>query len=180
MYKRQGQYSAPDAGTSAVVCSRCSDNTVPTSAQDGCEACATGKAFVQGNPSEASCQATSDNLALSKTVTAGGHFWQDNRSPERAVDGRKPQNTDKCWMTADGAADDEKWLKIDMGEVVWVNRMVAMNYDESGNGRYTHDWTLEASLNDATWTQVASGDADDTLNFSADFTGTFGLSLIHI
>merc|ERR1711990_560274 len=98
--------------------------------------------FVQA---EATCQATSDNLALSKSTSTNSEY--SGRTHDKAVDGQKPARSTNCWMTAHNPSTTP-YLQIDMGTLVWVNRMEAMNYDEydpNSNDRYTHSWTLEAS-----------------------------------
>ncbi len=83
------------------------------------------------------------NIAQGKTATASSEYGS-TYSASKAVDG----SGSTFWV---GTGDHYDWLKVDLGESAYISKVVVSGYDSS---YYPRDFTIQVSLDDATYTTV--------------------------
>lgn len=95
------------------------------------------------------------NLALKRSVKSSRHVYR--HEPTRAVDG----NTSSRWWADD---DEDEWLRIDLGSVVKVGRVVLRWHSQ-----YAESYQIKISRDGSNWTRVMEinrGDGGvDTISF---------------
>lgn len=105
-------------------------------------------------------QPTDDNLALNATATANQYV--SGETPAKAVDGKVTNNSKWC-----STSSSDKWLKLDLGETVNINRWVVKHSGAGGESPQwnTRNFKLQKSSNGYSWTDV-----DTVSNNTANIT----------
>jgi hypothetical protein len=99
-----------------------------------------------------------ENVALGKRATSNDVYL--TYAASNAVDG----NPDTPWTASGhGSPDAPKWLKIDLGNSYFLDRiMLLFTYSGGQYEGYTNTYSLHLSEDDVTWTVVAEGTLIDT------------------
>ena len=86
--------------------------------------------------------------ALGKPASASQS--QDGFPPEKAFNGSKLNDDDRWSSFVSGAANDNQWIRVDLGDVYKVNKVV-LNWENA----YGKTYNIETSLNGTNWTTAA-------------------------
>lgn len=99
------------------------------------------------------------NLALNKPIIASS-FWDDKRSPEKAVDGIV--SSDSRWVSKYVNGEEKpEWIRIDLGKGYTIDE-VRVNFEAA----YASEFTIQGSLDDITYfdiLQVTDGKKDENI-----------------